>query len=129
METGTTSWTMTTGGLLDHAELRLCRPPSRRGRRWELTRRCPRQPTSPATAARIAEPRRGRRARPGFWALALGSVGVVFGDIGTSPLYAMREALHPRPGAAASTRADVLGVISLVFWALILIVTSSTSCS
>ena len=57
-----------------------------------------------------------------FWALALGTVGVVFGDIGTSPLYAMREALiHAR--RAASRREAVLGVISLMLWALILIVT------
>jgi KUP system potassium uptake protein len=56
-----------------------------------------------------------------FWALALGSVGVVFGDIGTSPLYAMREALaHSRGGNAELA---VLGVVSLVVWALILIVT------
>ena len=60
--------------------------------------------------------------RPGFWALALGSVGVVFGDIGTSPLYAMREALsHARE--AARPREEVLGVVSLAIWALILIVT------
>ena len=56
-----------------------------------------------------------------FLALALGSVGVVFGDIGTSPLYAMREALaHAKPG---SDDLAVLGVVSLVTWALILIVT------
>ena len=58
----------------------------------------------------------------GFWALAIGSVGVVFGDIGTSPLYAMREALfHSREGTSADLA--VKGVISLVFWALIMIVT------
>ncbi|RAK57360.1 potassium transporter Kup [Phenylobacterium deserti] len=57
-----------------------------------------------------------------FWALALGSVGVVFGDIGTSPLYAMREALHhSRSGGTAELA--VLGVVSLVTWALILVVT------
>src|SRR3569832_855642 len=57
----------------------------------------------------------------GLWAMALGSVGVVFGDIGTSPIYAMREALrHSRGGGGEDA---VLGVISLVFWALILIVT------
>jgi KUP system potassium uptake protein len=56
-----------------------------------------------------------------FWGLTLGSVGVVFGDIGTSPLYALREALaHTRGGASEMA---VLGVVSLVFWALILIVT------
>jgi KUP system potassium uptake protein len=57
-----------------------------------------------------------------FWALALGSIGVVFGDIGTSPLYAMREALHHSRGSVSPELA-VLGVVSLVTWALILIVT------
>ena len=58
----------------------------------------------------------------GFWALALGSVGVVYGDIGTSPLYAMREALiHAEEGGI--TRDEVLGVTSLLLWALIFIVT------
>ena len=57
-----------------------------------------------------------------FWALALGSMGVVFGDIGTSPLYAMREALrHTRN--TVSPELAVLGVVSLITWALILIVT------
>ena len=65
-------------------------------------------------------PRFGRNR--GYWALTLGSVGVVFGDIGTSPLYALREALaHTRHGVGANTA--VLGVVSLVIWALILIVT------
>jgi KUP system potassium uptake protein len=60
--------------------------------------------------------------RRGFAALALGSVGVVFGDIGTSPLYAMREALaHTRAGLG--NELAVLGVVSLVIWALTLIVT------
>ncbi|HZZ88359.1 MAG TPA: potassium transporter Kup [Caulobacteraceae bacterium] len=54
--------------------------------------------------------------------MVLGSLGVVFGDIGTSPLYAMREAIaHSRP---VGTPADaVLGVVSLVIWALTLVVT------
>jgi KUP system potassium uptake protein len=57
-----------------------------------------------------------------FIALAVGSIGVVFGDIGTSPLYAMREALrHTRAGADGNLA--VYGVISLVFWALIMVVT------
>ncbi len=59
--------------------------------------------------------------KQGLWALAIGSVGVVFGDIGTSPLYAMREALsHIRHGPSDMA---VLGVVSLVFWALIIVVT------
>jgi KUP system potassium uptake protein len=61
-------------------------------------------------------------AKAGFWALALGSVGVVYGDIGTSPLYALREALHHAQDGGV-TRAEVLGVTSLLLWALIFIVT------
>ena len=60
--------------------------------------------------------------RPGFWALTLGSVGVVYGDIGTSPLYAMRAALlHSQEGGIS--REEVLGVTSLLLWALLFIVT------
>ncbi|WP_395689769.1 potassium transporter Kup [Aestuariivirga sp.] len=55
--------------------------------------------------------------------LAFASIGVVFGDIGTSPLYAMREALHPVVENGGDLRAAVLGVASLLIWALILIVT------
>ena len=60
-------------------------------------------------------------ARRRFWALTLGSIGVVFGDIGTSPLYAMKEALAHAKGGAGDLA--VFGVVSLVFWALLLIVT------
>ena len=54
--------------------------------------------------------------------LAFASLGVVFGDIGTSPLYSMREALHPVVAAGGDLRLAVLGVVSLLLWALILIV-------
>ena len=54
--------------------------------------------------------------------LALGALGVVYGDIGTSPLYALREAFSGPHGIAA-THENVLGVLSLTFWALILLVT------
>ena len=57
-----------------------------------------------------------------FLALSLGAMGVVFGDIGTSPLYAMREALGHSRGGGGGEEA-VLGVVSLITWALILIVT------
>jgi KUP system potassium uptake protein len=67
-----------------------------------------------------------RKTRPGasFWALTLGSIGVVYGDIGTSPLYAMRESVVAAvgPGNPASETA-VLGILSLIIWALILVVT------
>jgi KUP system potassium uptake protein len=55
-------------------------------------------------------------------ALTLGAVGIVYGDIGTSPLYAFREALRPA-AADGLTQAEILGVVSLLLWALILIVT------
>ena len=55
-------------------------------------------------------------------ALSLGSVGVVYGDIGTSPLYAFKEALRPVAGDGIE-RGEVIGIISLMLWALTIIVT------
>jgi KUP system potassium uptake protein len=60
--------------------------------------------------------------RGAYWMLAIGSLGVVFGDIGTSPLYAFRSALQTLEGEAVR-RADVLGVVALALWALIMVVT------
>ena len=62
-------------------------------------------------------------APPGLLALALGSVGVVYGDIGTSPLYAFREAAIAASGDQIVSRSIVLGVLSLIVWALIVTVT------
>src|SRR5688572_28945373 len=60
---------------------------------------------------------------PGLLALALGSLGVVFGDIGTSPLYAFRVAIATALGEdGLPERATILGVLSLILWAIILIV-------
>ncbi|MBL9020043.1 MAG: potassium transporter Kup [Myxococcales bacterium] len=53
---------------------------------------------------------------------SLGALGVVYGDIGTSPLYAMKECLAG-PHGVAPTEANVLGVLSLMFWAIALVVT------
>jgi KUP system potassium uptake protein len=62
--------------------------------------------------------------KAGFWALTLGSIGVVYGDIGTSPLYALREAVVAAVGPGGEvTREPVLGVLSLILWSLILVVT------
>jgi len=55
--------------------------------------------------------------------LGFASLGVVFGDIGTSPIYTMREALKPVVGAGADLTQATLGVASLLLWALMLIVT------
>ncbi len=61
--------------------------------------------------------------RAKFLALSLGSVGVVFGDIGTSPLYAFREAVVAAQAGGPVTRDIVLGVLSLIVWSLIVVVT------
>jgi KUP system potassium uptake protein len=55
--------------------------------------------------------------------MAFATLGVVYGDIGTSPLYAMREALHPVMRAGGDLRLSVLGVVSLLIWALLIVVT------
>jgi KUP system potassium uptake protein len=66
----------------------------------------------------------GDASRPGRRSLAvpaLGAIGVVFGDIGTSPLYALKECFSPRHGVPLDP-ANVLGVLSLIFWTLFLLV-------
>lgn len=60
--------------------------------------------------------------KEGFAKLSLATLGVVFGDIGTSPLYAIRECFHGEYGIPV-THGNIWGVISLMFWALVLIVT------
>ena len=55
-------------------------------------------------------------------ALTLGAIGVVFGDIGTSPLYALKEIFnghHPIP----VTPENILGILSMIFWSIIVLVT------
>ncbi|KRQ00892.1 potassium transporter Kup [Bradyrhizobium manausense] len=77
---------------------------------------------APATAA--ANGRGDAHTTVGFGALTLGSIGVVYGDIGTSPLYAFREAVMAASGAeGAPTTVAVLGVVSLILWALVVVVT------
>ncbi len=58
----------------------------------------------------------------GTGALALAAIGVVYGDIGTSPIYALREAIHATGNPDRSTDAEVLGVLSIIVWSLTLIV-------
>ncbi len=66
-----------------------------------------------------AEPAAARRFRP---ALLLGALGVVYGDIGTSPLYAYKEAVRAASGGGNADPIAVVGAVSLILWALILIV-------
>ncbi|MDE1153437.1 MAG: potassium transporter Kup [Micavibrio sp.] len=59
-----------------------------------------------------------------MWKLTMGAIGVVYGDIGTSPIYAFRESLHAiTPAGAVALLGDVLGIVSLILWSLTLIVT------
>ena len=67
-------------------------------------------------------PEAGGRRRAGVALLALGALGVVFGDIGTSPLYALQTVFSADHHAVKPTEVDVYGVISLVFWSITLIV-------
>ncbi len=66
----------------------------------------------------------GTHAKTGFWALTIGSIGVVYGDIGTSPLYALRESVLAAVGPGnPANETVVLGILSLIIWALLLVVT------
>jgi KUP system potassium uptake protein len=58
-----------------------------------------------------------------FWLLAVGSIGVVYGDIGTSPLYALRESVRAAAAGGPITSEIVIGVLSLILWSLTLVVT------
>ncbi|MFC5344754.1 potassium transporter Kup [Brevundimonas staleyi] len=81
-------------------------------------------PASPAqtTAAPDGHAAPQGHGKAGFWALTIGAIGVVFGDIGTSPLYALREAIgHARDGVGGDLA--IIGVVSLAFWALMVVVT------
>src|SRR5579864_2523868 len=64
----------------------------------------------------------GSAAKAGMAALTVGALGVVFGDIGTSPLYAMQTVFTTDHHAVRATPGDVYGVISLVFWSITMIV-------
>jgi len=56
-----------------------------------------------------------------LFVLSLGALGVVYGDIGTSPLYALRECFHPHHGVAP-TPDNVIGILSLIFWSLTIVI-------
>jgi len=77
--------------------------------------------TTPAAAAAPAAPEAAASPKTQMGVLVIGALGVVYGDIGTSPLYAFREALHvsgARPGSG-----EVIGLLSLILWTLTVIVT------
>lgn len=71
----------------------------------------------------MAESAKGNRAPSGRYLakLTLTALGVVYGDLGTSPLYALRECFHG-PHGIALTRENILGVLSLIFWSLVIVI-------
>jgi KUP system potassium uptake protein len=78
---------------------------------------------STATNSRPAPPAEHTHSSGKRWALVVGAIGVVFGDIGTSPLYALKECFSPlNPHRIAATPGNVLGILSLVFWALTMVI-------
>ncbi len=68
-------------------------------------------------AKESGSPPRGKQ----LFGLSLAAIGVVYGDIGTSPIYAIRESFHASYGLSATSE-NVLGVLSLIFWSLILVI-------
>ena len=77
-------------------------------------------PSNPSQQPDAEQPGHGKA---GIAGLVVGAIGVVFGDIGTSPLYTLKEAFSPHFGLIAN-HDTVLGVLSLVFWALMIVVTT-----
>ena len=76
---------------------------------------------SPAAAQPAEAPAGHPHPQSGLLKLAIGAVGIVFGDIGTSPIYAFRETFtghHDLPGGAT----EILGVLSLIFWSMMIVV-------
>ncbi|WP_449245192.1 potassium transporter Kup [Desulfobacca acetoxidans] len=79
-------------------------------------------PHSATSAGRLPDIQLEKRDRRKTLVMALGALGVVYGDIGTSPLYAIKECFHGFH-AIEVTRANILGVMSLIFWSLTIVVT------
>src|SRR3954469_8031298 len=75
--------------------------------------------TSPEGSGPGLQGHRRRRRDPVL--LAIGALGVVYGDIGTSPLYALRECFAP-PHGVGPGHENILGVLSLVFWSITFVV-------
>jgi KUP system potassium uptake protein len=78
----------------------------------------------PTSRSMTAEARRSSTRSPAMAALLVGALGVVFGDIGTSPIYTVQTVFNPGdPHPIAVSRESVYGVISLIFWSVTIVVT------
>jgi KUP system potassium uptake protein len=78
-----------------------------------------------SNSAVLAEPTAHASPKNNFWVLTLGSIGVVYGDIGTSPLYALRESVLAASGAGnPANETAVFGILSLIIWSLLVVVTA-----
>ena len=87
---------------------------------WPVTQ-APRKDTGPSAAIRAAsDDERDVVAHAGKLVLALGALGIVYGDLGTSPLYTLQTIFTQHRDAAHTTVAGVYGIASLIFWALII---------
>ena len=76
-----------------------------------------------ATRPKAFKPTQAQAHTHRFWPLTLGAIGVVYGDIGTSPIYAFKEAAVAATGEAQVMPSTVLGILSLIVWSLLLLVT------
>ena len=79
-------------------------------------------PTHPQSASQGAAHDASHHGREGLAALTLAAIGVVYGDIGTSPLYTVAEILKPATGVTPTPQ-NLIGMVSVIFWALMLVVT------
>ncbi len=90
---------------------------------WPVRPAAQRPSTEPSDALRAAaDDNRDVVAHAGRTVLALGALGIVYGDIGTSPLYAEQVIFTAHANAARTTSAGVYGVVSLIFWTLMILV-------
>lgn len=90
----------------------------------EIARRTLKPPAAPAPsgAEESHDEHGGHHAKAGTAALALGALGIVYGDIGTSPLYALKETFTEKSHIMTVDRINVYGICSLAFWALVIII-------
>lgn len=83
--------------------------------------------SSPSLKVSHARDRESSHTQAKTWPLVMSALGVVYGDIGTSPLYALKESLQPQHGIPTSPD-SIFGILSLVFWSLMIVITVKYLC-